>query len=304
MQVVLIVTICILLIGAGVLSARLWCYSKQIAHIVKELEMIRKEDTNYKLSSFCAVGKTDIMIEECNKLIEKYKKEIQQLKRENSIYKESITGISHDIRTPLTSAKGYLQMLRKEKITHEKKAEYLGIVEMRLDNLTDMLNQLFEYARIEAGEMELEAEVFNACNVFAETISMFYPDFLKKNCEPQVTITEKNCKINVDKQAFIRIIENMLKNALVHGEGQYMLSLQMENEECVIKCSNMTNSIEKGDLENIFERFYTTDRSRTKKTTGLGLAIVRKFAVQMGGSVKAELEDNIFILEVKFPIAE
>ena len=302
MQVVLIATICILLIVAGILSARLWCYSKQITHIIKELEFIGKEDTNFKLSSFCAVGKTEQMIEECNKSIEKYAKEVQRLKKENSIYKESITSISHDIRTPLTSAKGYLQMLRKEKVPEEKTTEYLKSVEMRLDNLTDMLNQLFEYARIEAGEMELEAETFNAANVFADTIAMFYEDFVRKNCEPEVTIVEKACKIKADKQAFVRIVENMLKNALIHGEGQYKLSMQTENEECVIKCSNRTDNIRKEDLDNIFERFYTTDKSRTKKTTGLGLAIIKKFTTEMGGSAKAVLEDKIFTLEIRFPI--
>lgn len=175
---------------------------------------------------------------------------------------------------------------------------------MRLDNLTDMLNQLFEYARIEAGEMKFEPEIFNASNVFADTIAMFYEDFVKLNCEPEVTIWEKTCKIKADKSAFVRILENMLKNALAHGEGQYRMSVKAENAECVITCSNTTYSVEKEDLENIFERFYTTDRSRTKKTTGLGLAIVKKFTMEMGGSVKAVLEGRMFTLEIRFPLVE
>lgn len=302
MQIVLIVTICILLIVAGILSARLWCYKRQISHIKRELELIEKEDTNFRLSSFGAVGQTEEMIEACNRLLDKYRKEAKRLEKENSIYKESITSISHDIRTPLTSAKGYVQMLRKDKASEEKKLEYLQTVEKRLDNLTDMLNQLFEYARIEAGEMEFDVEIFNAPNVFAEAIAMFYEDFADKNCEPQVTITEKPCKINADKQAFVRIIENMLKNTLVHGTGEYELSMRVENDECVVKCSNLTDSVEKEDLDSIFERFYTTDRSRTKKTTGLGLAIVKKFAAQMGGDARASLEGRKFTLEVRIPI--
>lgn len=302
MQIGLIVTICILLIGAGILSARLWCYEKQISHMKKELEFIEKEDTNHNMSSFCAVGKTQEVIGHFNRLLSSYKQNEKELKRENRIYRESITSISHDIRTPLTSAKGYLQMLQTDKVSDEKKTEYLKIVELRLDNLTDMLNQMFEYARIEAGEMHMEPEVFNAGNVFAETVSMFYEDFLAKKCEPEVTITEKPCKMKADRQAFIRIIENMLKNALVHGIGDYKLGLMVKDDKCVISCSNLTNSVENSDLDKIFDRFYTTDLSRSKKTTGLGLAIVKKFAVEMGGSAEAFLENERFTLEVKIPV--
>lgn len=302
MQIGLIVTICILLIGAGILSARLWCYEKQISHMKKELEFIEKEDTNHNMSSFCAVGKTQEVIGHFNRLLSSYKQKEKELKRENRIYRESITSISHDIRTPLTSAKGYLQMLQTDKVSDEKKTEYLKIVELRLDNLTDILNQMFEYARIEAGEMHMEPEVFNAGNVFAETVFMFYEDFLAKKCEPEVTITEKPCKMKADRQAFIRIIENMLKNALVHGIGDYKLGLMVKDDKCVISCSNLTNSVENSDLDKIFDRFYTTDLSRSKKTTGLGLAIVKKFAVEMGGSAEAFLENERFTLEVKIPV--
>lgn len=292
----------ILIIVAGILSARLWCYRKQISHMREELDLLEQEDTNKLLSSFCAIGETEETIRIINRLIKRYREEETILKNENRIYRESITSISHDIRTPLTSAKGYLQMLQKEEVSEEKKIEYLRTVEQRLDNLTDMLNQLFEYARIEAGEMKLEPEIFNAGNVFAETISMFYEDFVKIDCEPEVTITEQVCKINADKQAFVRIVQNLLKNALVHGAGGYSMSLTMEKEQCIIRVANLTNSVDNGDIDKIFERFYTTDQSRTKKTTGLGLAIVKRFATEMGGSAKAYLDGNRFTIEVSIPV--
>ena len=302
MQIQLLGAIIILVIVAGVLSARLWCYRKQISHIREELDLLEKEDTNHQLTSFCPIGKTEEVIETFNRLLLHYREEENRLKKENQIYRESITSISHDIRTPLTSAKGYLQMLQKGELQEEKKISYLRTVEQRLDSLTNMLNQLFEYARIEAGELKFEPETFNAGNVFAETISMFYEDVLKKDCEPQVIITEKPCKIKADKQAFIRIIENLIKNALVHGTGGYRISFTMKNEQCVIGISNQTDSLENSDMDKLFERFYTTDQSRSKKTTGLGLAIVKKFAMQMGGSVKASLEGRQFTIEVSLPI--
>ncbi|MBD5106242.1 MAG: HAMP domain-containing histidine kinase [Lachnospiraceae bacterium] len=302
MQVQLITVMIILIIIGTIISFRLWCYRKQIHHMKEELALMEKEDTNYQLSSFCPVGETAEVITTVNKLILRYKEEENRLKRENKIYRESITSISHDIRTPLTSAKGYLQMLQKGSMKEEKKLEYIKIVEQRLDHVTDMLNQLFEYARIEAGEMELEPEIFQVGNLFAETISMFYEDFLKKNCQPEVIITQKSCKIRADKHAFVRIIENLIKNALVHGTGEYRLSLTQEKNMVKILVSNLTDSIEEKDMDKIFDRFYTTDQSRSRKTTGLGLAIVKRFTVQMGGTVKADLEGKRFTIEICIPL--
>lgn len=285
------------------MSVRLWSYKKQISHMKEELEMMTKEDTNALLSSYGAAGKMEDIILLMNRLLQQGRQEISILQKENRTYKESITSISHDIRTPLTSAKGYLQMLKKRELSQEKELEYLTTVEKRLDHLTDMLNQLFEYARIEAGEMNFEPEVFNAGNVFAETISMFYEDFVKKGCEPKVFIAQEPCRINADRHAFVRIVENLIKNALTHGTGEYELSLNAEKEDCVIRISNRTDSVEQKDIEMIFERFYTTDQSRTRKTTGLGLAIVKKFAEEMGGNAKAYLVDSRFTIEVSLPVS-
>lgn len=292
------------LVVIGVLLFFLWKYQRQVNHILEEMNTLKEEDTNFRLSSYCRVGKTDELINEINELNVHHKQLERILKKENKIYKESITGISHDIRTPLTSAKGYIQMLNKKELSEEKRLEYTKKVEQRLDDVTAMLNQLFEYARIEAGEMEFEIEEINAINVFADVISMFYDDFVKKGCEPKVEIPEKASFILADRQAFIRIIENLIKNALVHGTEDYRLSLSNQKENLVISVSNRTDSIEHKDIDRIFDRFYTTDQSRSRKTTGLGLAIVKRFAEQMGGNVEATLKNDIFIVEVKLPLVK
>lgn len=292
----------VFMIVAGILSARLWCYKIQVRHLRRELALLKEEDTNYQLTSVVRIGGTEEMVTAFNCLIARYREEKRKLVRENGIYRESITSISHDIRTPLTSAKGYLQMLQKKTVTEEKREEYLRIIERRLDHVTDMLNQLFEFARIEAGEMKFEWEEFNAANVFAETLALFYDDFLKKGCEPEVALSEEPCRIRADRHVFIRIVENLIKNAMVHGTGGYRFYLIKEEKQVKICISNFTDSIEKEDMDKIFDRFYTTDRSRSRKTTGLGLAIVRRFTEAMGGVVDARLEERRFTVEAGFPL--
>lgn len=304
MQIQLWTAVIILLIAAGILSARLCYYKKQIAHIRKELELLENTDTNYQITSAVSIGKTEEMISAFNRILQKERGEKRKVLRENTVYRESITSISHDIRTPLTSAKGYLQMLQNKDTAVEKKEKYITIVEQRLDYVTDMLNQLFEYARIEAGEMEFEPEEFNAVNLFAETIALFYDDFLKKGCEPEISLPDEPCRIFADRHAFVRITENLVKNALVHGTRNYRFALEKKEDYMVIYASNQTDTIERSDIDKIFDRFYTTDKSRSRKTTGLGLAIVKRFTEQIGGSVRAYLEKNQFIIELKIPLRD
>lgn len=300
MEMVLYAGFIALSIGVAVLAARLWCYRKQMRHLARELEFLEEVDTRICLTSAWPVGDTDRVIQAMNRLLEKNRLAVERLSGENESYRQSITGISHDIRTPLTSVKGYVQMLSNPKVTAEGREEYLEIIGNRLGDLTGLLDQLFEYARIEAGEICFEPEDLNLCGLFAETVSMFYGSFLEKGCEPRVSIPSKPCYIRADRQAVVRVVENLVKNALVHGTGEYCFSLSEEDGQAVIRISNRTESIDRQDMDRIFDRFYTTDRSRSRKTTGLGLAIVKELAGRMGGRAEAFLEDGVFTVAVTF----
>ena len=304
MQIIATGIIIVLLITAGVLSVRLWCYRTQMRHMLDELYFLENNDTNSLLTSRIAVGSTQAVILAVNHLLTRYRENERRLLRENKIYRESITSISHDIRTPLTSAKGYLQMLQRQNVSEEKKAQFLSTVERRLDHLNNMLNQLFEYARIEAGELALEPEELNVGNLFAETISLFYNDFVQKGFVPEIDIAKKPCKIYADRNALVRIMENLIRNALVHGIGGFWFSVRVTEQQAVIGVSNLTDSIESYELDSIFDRFYTTDHSRSRRTTGLGLAIVKQFAQQMGGSVQATLEEGRFTVQEMLPLLQ
>lgn len=297
--------IVLLLFAIAAMGVQLWRYRQEIDYILKQIGFLGQEDTNYRLSSYCRVGRTQELINEINRIQQESHSRFQRLKKENQNYRESISGISHDIRTPLTSAKGYTQMLLSGSITDKaKQRQYIENIENRIKDVTDMLDQLFAYARIEADELEFHYEVLNLNNIFADTLSMFYNDFAAKGCEPQVYLCDKPCHIYADRRAATRIIENVIKNALVHGLEAYTFAIKEQAETVELTASNKTDSIEQADIERIFDRFYTTDKSRTRKTTGLGLAIVRNFAEKMGGSAKAELNEDMFSIKVLFQKAK
>lgn len=344
--------ILLLLLGAGFLSARLCCYRKQMRHMLRELQMLEQEETNLLLTCAVKIGQTQEVILAINRVLEKGRQRQECMIRENRAYRESITSISHDIRTPLTSARGYIQMLREgsdsadrdkrrekradcgnagqgsgasegaaagmtdngcqvlpvvpvpretfQENSQERRLAWARIVERRLNDLSGLLDQLFLYARIEAGEISLSMEELNAGNLFAETLSLFYEDFLEKGCEPEVFIEPKPCYIRADRQAFVRIVENLIRNALVHGTGDCKMSLRTQGKGVVLRIANAADDIGAEDMERIFDRFYTGDTSRSRRTTGLGLAIVRELARRMGGEASAGLEDGRFFVEVCF----
>lgn len=284
------------------LTAYLYEYKKQLKQLVNQMQFIEEEETNFKLISYMNAKEISELVILVNKVIEKYRNATIETIKINRNFRESITSISHDIRTPLTSLRGYIQLMKKETEISQKQENYIQIMESRFDAVQRMLNQLFEYARIENGEITLNLEKINLGNVLCDVLSNFFDEFSKQNEEPAVSICEENIYINGDKNAVFRVIENILSNALRHGTGGYEVELIKKEKNGILHISNRTDSIEETDVERIFERFYTTDKSRTKKGTGLGLAIAKKFTEQMGGSIEAKLEEDKFTITLKFQL--
>ncbi|MBQ4524047.1 MAG: HAMP domain-containing histidine kinase [Lachnospiraceae bacterium] len=298
----LLIIIGILVIIILLLVSYLYGYKKQLKLLAEQMQFIEDEETNIRLVSFFNAKEINQLVILVNRVIGKYRNATIETVRVNRNFRESITSISHDIRTPLTSLRGYIQLMRKETEITEKQERYIKIMESRFDAVQRMLNQLFEYARIENGEITLQMEKVNIQNVLYDVLSNFYDEFSKQKEEPAVTICEEIMYINADKNAIFRVIENILSNALRHGTGGYGVELLKEKDTCIINISNLTDSIEETDVERIFERFYTTDKSRTKKGTGLGLAIAKKFTEQMGGNIEAKLEGDKFMIRITFHI--
>ena len=141
-----------------------------------------------------------------------------------------------------------------------------------------LLDQLFEFARIEADELVLAEEAVNLGNVLRDTLALFYNDFCSQDSEPEIQIPDDPFVVTGDTDAFKRIFSNILSNALTHGEGHFSIKAVLTDGAVNITFENRTHSITPDDLPCIFDRFYTTDVSRSRKTTGLGLSIAKRLA--------------------------
>lgn len=293
----------ILILIIVILSFRLYLYRRQLSSIRKQVEFIRENETNMELSITIHQKEWNSLIVSLNKLLKDIKRCKYVTLNQENLFKQTITSVSHDLRTPLTSASGYIQMLYKGGLDEEKQKEYIQIIQNRINSVTVMLNQLFEYTRLESNVYELDYEKIDLNGIVCDTISMFYDELVQNKIEPDIQIEEGPVWVFGDSLAWIRIIENIISNAIKYGENWIGILLQKENNEIYLRISNRTSTIEQKDVEYIFERFYTTDLSKTKKSTGLGLAIAKEFVLRLGGTIEAELNDDIFAINIRMKSA-
>ncbi|WP_446899189.1 sensor histidine kinase [Clostridium sp. LBM24168] len=275
-------------------------YRMNIRYITRQLNEIMNTDTNQLLT--VAVKQRDItdLVNHLNSLMRDIRLSRIRIKRLNRNFRQSIINISHDLRTPLTTASGYVQMLHTSAADKEQQ-EYLAIVLERQNMVKILLEQLFEYVRIESGEITYEHVPVDAKKVLMDVLVMYYNDFYKKGQEPTVHLPERPCVIQGDEQGLKRIFSNILFNAIVHGRGEYCFEVQESDSDYMFTFSNLSEPMTRDDLDYIFERFYIKDKSRNKKTTGLGLTIARKITRQLNGTIEAFYNNSKFSISVLFP---
>ena len=278
-------------------------YRMNIKHITKQLvEIMNITDTNGLLTVKVRQGDILQLVNILNRLIKDIRSSRIQIKRLNMKFRKGITNIAHDLRTPLTTARGYVQLLQTN-VTEEEKQEYLKIVLERQNMVQILLEQLFEYVRIESGETTYENVPIDAKKVFIDTLTMYYDDFNKKGEEPIVKLLEKPCIILGDEQGLKRIFSNILFNSIIHGKGEYSFQI-IEEESYIFTFSNISDPMTREDLDIIFNRFYTKDQARNKNNTGLGLTIAKEITMQFNGKIEAFYNDGKFSISVSLPKAE
>lgn len=290
----------ILIAVIGVLSAYIFLYKREIRGVVKQIQFIRDNDTNKKINLQVKAKEINQLSIQLNYLINYYKTEKIAISKTQYEFKEEITNISHDLRTPLTSIAGYVQMLESEKTPKEKKSEYYSIIRMRIETLIKMLDEFFEFTRIESDEYLLQFERINVNNALTDVVSLFYYDFLSKDKEPSIEIPSTPIYIYADRDALERVFQNLIKNYLNHGSGGISISVKNQANNVCIIFKNYAPNIDNIEVEKLFKRFYIADKSRTKKTTGLGLSIAKNLVTKMNGEIKAYVEESYLIINVIF----
>lgn len=204
-----------------------------------------------------------------------------------------IENISHDLRTPLTSMIGYLDILDQDSLNEENRQSF-EVIMRKTRALHSLIGNFYDLSRLELDDYHLTMKPLDLARFTDETMLQSYLEFEKRNLTVGINKEMPNgpVLISADSGALTRIFYNMNQNALRYAISQYRVNLREENGKALLIFENDCDSLKEEDLAHLFERFYVKDASRTQESTGLGLTINKLLTEAMGGAVRAELEGN------------
>lgn len=265
-------------------------YKREFRRINKEISNNLDEYVNIKTKS---VDKDfENLVQNINLIFDSKQKVVAEKKKKEEELRASISNMSHDLRTPLTSIMGYLQMIKSEKSSEADKKEYIDIVEKRTKSLQKLISSFYDLSRIEGNEYNFNYKKVNLSNVLCENIAVFYNDFINNNIEPVIEIEEGIKEIISDEGAITRIFSNLIGNMIKHGENYVKISLKQENDIIITEFTNKATGLTQENLDKLFDRFYTVDNSRSDRNTGLGLYITKVLVKKLGYNITAKLENE------------
>lgn len=296
----------IALIGIFVLSFQLMVKRK-----IKYLEYITAEVKKMEVQGFgkeLAVKSDDelsVLSQSISRMSITLKDKIDEQNRQNEERLQLIADISHDLRTPLTSVIGYSELIHEKILTDPEKCnEYIEVVNRRLADLNTMVDQLFEYTKLNQADYQLSKNPVDLNGLFYYIDSEYSRIYRNNNLSWKLDVEDRQMTANIDSEKFIRAMENLLSNAKKYAAkgSEVIMSVKEQDGQVLIDLSNEIENPENLDENKLFDRFYKSDEARSETSgTGLGLPIVRKIIELHGGHVGVKKTGNRIEFSVVIP---
>lgn len=290
-----LIVLCILLFAAVImLSLKIYLMRRSVKEIYEGFAEKLQTDTNTVIDISSNDSEIRTLADNINKQLVILRKRHQRYTQGDKELKTAIINISHDLRTPLTTICGYLDVM-KSMDKPVKIGEYLDIIDERAELMKQLTEELFGYSVILSGDSEAETEEVFINQALAESISGYYAVLTKQGITPQINITEYRIIKTLNRTSLSRVFSNLLNNAVKYSDGDLEITLSDTGE---IIFANTAKNLSSVQVERLFDRFYTVETARN--STGLGLSIARTLVEQMGGSISAEYNDHKLFIKLTF----
>lgn len=294
--IIILISLCILLLGY------IFMVHKELTHITEQLKAFLNAKTGQKASIELFSGKVNRLLISINELIERNIQTDIQIQNVQQELRQGIANMSHDLRTPLTSILGYIQLLEDSELSQDEIKNYIHILHDRALRLHTLINDFFELSVIDSSEHILERKPLNLTNIVKETLLEHYETMLKAKIQPILSGMDKTYTIIADEVAVRRVIENLMGNALKYCEGNISVSLIGQDKFVELCISNNTVNLSIHDIPMMFDRFYIADKTRSGQSNGLGLPIVKSLMEKMDGTVTAHMNDDTLFITCQWEI--
>ena len=281
--------------------------ARDVETIARAVKQISEGDLSTRLELEGEGELTDIA-ENLNRMEEDIQELIDKERTSEQSKTDLITNVAHDLRTPLTSILGYLELLRKnQKLSPEMQQKYLDIAYNKSVRLQKLIEELFGFTKLSYGKINMNVAKVDIVELLAQLLEESYPNFQKNGLSYDLVSNRKSQIIEADGDLLARLFDNLIGNAIKYGkEGKRVrVNLRADREIVTIKIVNYGYVIPANELPLIFDRFYRTDHSRTNASgpggTGLGLAIVKNITDMHHGtvSVSSDLSGTVFTVRLK-----
>lgn len=285
--------ITVLLIVAVLLTVKVILLKKEIRKVTARLS---KEDDR-ALTVDGVDRDLSSLIAEVNKMYHRSLKVRNDADKNEKALRSTISMVSHDMKTPLTSVIGYLQLAEKSEGDEVRKN-----IEIALDRaiyLNELVNDFFEVSLVESDKFAIDSKSLNICELICEEIFALAPGFDKCGIVPRFDNSDEDIRITTDRKMLTRIIQNLLSNCIKYSEKKTDISVHKEAGK--VHLTITSDSSKPVDTERIFDKFYREDESRSGSGAGLGMYICKKFAVALGGEIKAEQKNDELCVHLIIP---
>lgn len=267
---------------------------KALREIQTQMDTKLEQDTNTLLSISSQDRHLKCLANALNIQLRKLREERRKLQHGDQALKEAITNISHDLRTPLTAICGYMDLLSREALPQAAN-DYLAISSNRVEALKALTEELLQYTIASGSNAYAIRETVSLNHAIEACAAAYYGALKERKIDPQIILPDSIINRELNQAALSRILGNIMGNALRYSDGDLQITLS-ENAE--ITFSNHAASLDDVTVERLFDRYYTVDNARN--STGLGLCIAKALTEQLGGSIRAQKQGEIFSIYLIF----
>lgn len=286
----ILVFLSILTAALAVLSSwyRIRRVKEQIAKIADALADVKNGNGGRRILSAANELAAPIAYE-INEIVVSYERRLSAVRQTEEANRQLMTSLSHDVRTPLTTLIGYLDAAHKGLAAGRDRDEYIETARRKAHDLKEYIDVLFDWFRLNSNEFAMEIRPAEAAELTRNILIDWIPVFEDKEIGYDIDIPERPVRVRLDADGYMRIINNLIQNAVAHSGGdEIKIALSEQGAAMKLLVADNGVGIAKEDLKHIFERLYKCDKGRSQKGSGLGLSIVHQLVEKMGGSITVE----------------